>query len=81
MSDILTGTPADLTYANEMVRHAWMVVWAITSGALGGHPRLDGAELHRVRAPGDPSGGLAGNGAAPRARPGGRRIVALVGAP
>ena len=34
MSDILTGTPADLTYANEMVRHAWMVVWAITSGAL-----------------------------------------------
>ena len=34
MSDILTGTPADLTYANEMVRHAWLVVWAITSGAL-----------------------------------------------
>ena len=34
MSDILTGTPPDLTYANEMVRHAWMVVWAITSGAL-----------------------------------------------
>ena len=34
MSDILTGTPPDLTYANEMVRHAWLVVWAITSGAL-----------------------------------------------
>ena len=34
MSDILTGTPADLTYANEMVRQAWMVVWAITSGTL-----------------------------------------------
>ena len=34
MNDILTGTPADLTYANEMVRQAWMVVWAITSGAL-----------------------------------------------
>ena len=34
MSDILTGTPTDLTYANEMVRHAWLVVWAITSGAL-----------------------------------------------
>ena len=34
MSDILTGTPPDLTYANDMVRHAWMVVWAITSGAL-----------------------------------------------
>ena len=34
MSDILTGTPPDLTYANEMVRQAWMVVWAITSGAL-----------------------------------------------
>ena len=34
MSDILTGTPPDLTYANDMVRQAWMVVWAITSGAL-----------------------------------------------
>ena len=34
MSDILTGTPADLTYAHHMVQQAWMVVWAITSGAL-----------------------------------------------
>ena len=34
MSDILTGTPADLTYAHELVRQAWMVVWAITTGAL-----------------------------------------------
>ena len=34
MSDILTGTPADLTYAHDLVRQAWMVVWAITSGAL-----------------------------------------------
>ena len=34
MSDILTGTPPELTYANDLVRHAWMVVWAITSGAL-----------------------------------------------
>ena len=34
MNDILTGTPADLTYANDLVRQAWMVVWAITSGAL-----------------------------------------------
>ena len=34
MGDILTGTPADLTYANDLVRQAWMVVWAITSGAL-----------------------------------------------
>ena len=34
MSDILTGTPADLTYAHELVRHAWIVVWAITTGAL-----------------------------------------------
>ena len=34
MSDILTGTPANLTYANDLVRQAWMVVWAITSGAL-----------------------------------------------
>ena len=34
MSDILTGTPPDLTYAHHLVQHAWMVVWAITSGAL-----------------------------------------------
>ena len=34
MSDILTGTPPDLTYAHDLVRHAWMVVWAVTSGAL-----------------------------------------------
>ena len=34
MSDILTGTPADLTYAHELVRQAWVVVWAITTGAL-----------------------------------------------
>ena len=34
MADILTGTPADLTYAHDLVRQAWMVVWAITSGAL-----------------------------------------------
>ena len=34
MSDILTGTPPDLTYANDLVRQAWMVVWIITSGAL-----------------------------------------------
>ena len=34
MSDILTGTPPDLTYANDLVRQAWMVVWAIASGAL-----------------------------------------------
>ena len=34
MSDILTGTPPDLTYAHHLVQHAWMVVWAITTGAL-----------------------------------------------
>ena len=34
MSDILTGTPADLTYAHDLVRQAWIVVWAITTGAL-----------------------------------------------
>ena len=36
MSDILTGTPADLTYAHDLVRQAWMVVWAITSGCSVG---------------------------------------------
>ena len=34
MSDILTGTPPELTYDNELVRQAWTVVWAVTSGAL-----------------------------------------------
>ena len=34
MSDILTGTPPELTYANELVRQAWTVVWAVASGAL-----------------------------------------------
>ena len=34
MSDILTGTPPDLTYAHDLVQQAWMVVWAITSAAL-----------------------------------------------
>ena len=34
MPDILTGTPPELTYGHEMVRQAWTVVWAITSGAL-----------------------------------------------
>ena len=34
MSDIITGTPPDLTYAHDLVRQAWIVVWAITSGAL-----------------------------------------------
>ena len=34
MGDILTGTPPDLTYLHPFVREAWMVVWAVTSGAL-----------------------------------------------
>ena len=34
MSDVFTGTPAELTYDHALVRQAWTVVWAITSGAL-----------------------------------------------
>ena len=34
MNDILTGTPAELTYDHWLVRQAWMVVWAVASGAL-----------------------------------------------
>ena len=34
MHDIITGTPADLTYLHPIVREAWMVVWAVTSAAL-----------------------------------------------
>ena len=34
MNDILTGTPPDLTYAHPLVRDAWLVVWAVASGAL-----------------------------------------------
>ena len=34
MPDVLTGTPAELTYDHEMVRQAWAAVWAVASGAL-----------------------------------------------
>ena len=34
MTDILTGTPPDLTYGHELVFQAWTVVWAVTSAAL-----------------------------------------------
>ncbi len=34
MSDILTGTPPELTYLHPLVIQAWRVVWAVTSGAL-----------------------------------------------
>ena len=34
MSDIITGTPPDLTYGHWLVQQAWMAVWAITSAAL-----------------------------------------------
>ena len=34
MADILTGTPESLTYGHALVKQAWMVVWAVTSGAL-----------------------------------------------
>ncbi len=34
MADILTGTPEHLTYGHDLVKQAWMVVWAVTSAAL-----------------------------------------------
>ena len=34
MSDIITGTPAGLTYEHALVQQAWLVVWIITSAAL-----------------------------------------------
>ena len=34
MGDILTGTPAGLTYEHALVREAWAIAWAIASGAL-----------------------------------------------
>lgn len=34
MSDIITGTPADLTYGHLLVQEAWLVVWVVTSAAL-----------------------------------------------
>ena len=34
MTDILTGTPPELTYLHPFIQQAWMVVWAVTSGAL-----------------------------------------------
>ena len=34
MPDIISGTPAEMTYLHPIVREAWMVVWAITSAML-----------------------------------------------
>ena len=34
MSDIITGTPAGLTYEHALVQEAWLAVWIITSAAL-----------------------------------------------
>ena len=34
MNDVLTGTPAALTYMHPIVVQAWTAVWAVTSGAL-----------------------------------------------
>ena len=34
MSDIITGTPADLTYGHWLVQEAWLAVWIVTSVAL-----------------------------------------------
>ena len=34
MSDIITDTPAGLTYEHALVQEAWLAVWIITSAAL-----------------------------------------------
>ncbi len=34
MSDIISGTPADLTYGHWLVQEAWLAVWIVTSAAL-----------------------------------------------
>ena len=34
MSDIITGTPAELTYGHWLVQEAWLAVWIVTSAAL-----------------------------------------------
>ena len=34
MPDIISGTPAEMTYLHPIVREAWMVVWGITSAML-----------------------------------------------
>ena len=34
MTDIITGTPPDLTYGHWLVQEAWLVVWTVTSAAL-----------------------------------------------
>ena len=35
MTDILTGTPPNLTYLHEAVQQAWMVVWVVVAAGLG----------------------------------------------
>ncbi|MCY4617239.1 MAG: hypothetical protein OXD50_01610 [Chloroflexi bacterium] len=34
MSDIITGTPFELTYGHWLVQEAWLAVWIVTSAAL-----------------------------------------------
>ncbi len=34
MSDILTGTPSELTYNHWLVQDAWLALWVVTSAAL-----------------------------------------------
>ena len=42
MPEIISGTPAEMTYLHPIVREAWMVVWAITSAMLAALPELIG---------------------------------------
>ena len=78
MSDILTGTPPDLTYAHDLVRQAWMVVWAITSGALVVILGWMGLSFIVSEHLGTRQAGWREMVPPPRARPRGRRIVPLV---
>ena len=78
MTDILTGTPPDLTYLHPLVRQAWTVVWVIASGTLVMIIGWMGLSLIVCRAPGPPADGMAGDGAPPRSRPRGRCLVIVV---
>ena len=73
MTDILTGTPPDLTYLHPFVRGLAGGLGHHV-GRFGGDPGLDGAELHRPGTSRKASVGLAGDGAPLGAGPHRRRI-------
>ena len=78
MSDIITGTPADLTYGHLLVQEAWLAVWVVTSAALAFIIGWIGLSLITQEPLGAQAGGLARTDPAARAGRGCGGRLALV---